>query len=85
MTEIPEHLRKRAEEAKAKAAAKAAGGGDAAPAAAPEPAVAATSAASCAGAGLLCCRPVGAENSITHGTCTLTYVDLRTESRRCMC
>ena len=29
MTEIPEHLRKRAEEAKAKAAAKAAGGGDA--------------------------------------------------------
>jgi hypothetical protein len=34
MTEIPEHLLKRAQEAKDKAAAKAAGGGDAAPAAA---------------------------------------------------
>ncbi|MFA5566050.1 MAG: menaquinol-cytochrome c reductase cytochrome b subunit [Acidimicrobiia bacterium] len=33
MTEIPEHLRKRAEEARAKAEAKKAGGGDAAPAA----------------------------------------------------
>ena len=36
MTEVPEHLRKRAEEARKKAEAKAAGG-DAAPAAAPEP------------------------------------------------
>ena len=33
MTEVPEHLRKRAEEARAKAAAKKAGGGEAAPAA----------------------------------------------------
>jgi len=44
MTEVPEHLRKRAEEARKKAEAKAAGG-DAAPAAAPEPAAAATPAA----------------------------------------
>jgi len=44
MTEVPEHLRKRAEEARKKAEAKAAGG-DAAPAAAPapEPAAAASS------------------------------------------
>ena len=44
MTEVPEHLRKRAEEARKKAEAKAAGG-DAAPAAAPEPAAAAAPAA----------------------------------------
>ena len=42
MTEVPEHLRKRAEEAKAKAAAKAAGA--AAPAEAPEPATPAAAA-----------------------------------------
>ena len=44
MTEVPEHLRKRAEEAKKKAAAKAAGG-DAAPAAASEPEAPAAAAA----------------------------------------
>jgi len=44
MTEVPEHLRKRAEEAKKKAAAKAAGG-DAAPGAAAEPEAPAAAAA----------------------------------------
>ncbi|HUP72867.1 MAG TPA: menaquinol-cytochrome c reductase cytochrome b subunit [Acidimicrobiales bacterium] len=48
MTEVPEHLRKRAEEARKKAEAKAAGG-EAAPAAAPEAAAPAADAAAPAG------------------------------------
>jgi len=44
MTEIPEHLRKRAEEARKKAEAKAAGGGEAAPADAAAPAAASAAA-----------------------------------------
>ena len=52
MTEVPEHLRKRAEEARAKAAAKKAGGGEAAPAAeAPADAAADTPAAGSYGVG----------------------------------
>ncbi|QGG93798.1 cytochrome b family protein [Actinomarinicola tropica] len=49
MTEIPEHLRKRAEEARKKAEAKKAGGGDAAPAAEGAPADAGAAPAASAG------------------------------------